>query len=43
VSVDACGTAWPDIWLHEGFATWSEWIWSEHTGNKSAAQYFNQL
>ena len=36
-------TAWPDIWLHEGFATWSEWIWSEHTGNKSAAQYFKQL
>ena len=23
---------WPDIWLHEGFATWSEWIWSEHAG-----------
>ena len=22
-------TEWPDIWLHEGFATWSEWIWSE--------------
>jgi aminopeptidase N len=19
-------TQWPDIWLHEGFATWSEWI-----------------
>jgi len=34
---------WPDIWLHEGFATWSEWIWSEHTGNKSAAQWFKQL
>ena len=34
---------WPDIWLHEGFATWSEWIWSEYTGNKSAAQYFKQL
>ena len=33
---------WPDIWLHEGFATWSEWIWSERQGNKSAAQYFNQ-
>ena len=29
-------TPWPDIWLHEGFATWSEWIWSEHEGNKSA-------
>ncbi len=28
---------WPDIWLHEGFATWSEWIWSERTGGESAA------
>ena len=36
-------TTWPDIWLHEGFATWSEWIWSEYQGNKSGAQWFNQL
>ncbi len=36
-------TQWPDIWLHEGFATWSEWIWSEHEGNKSAAQSFKEL
>ena len=36
-------TQWPDIWLHEGFATWSEWIWSEYQGNKSAAQWFKQL
>ncbi len=36
-------TTWPDIWLHEGFATWSEWIWSEYNGNKSAAQWFKQL
>jgi aminopeptidase N len=36
-------TTWPDIWLHEGFATWSEWIWSEYQGNKSAAQWFHQL
>ena len=36
-------TQWPDIWLHEGFATFSEWIWSEHEGNKSAAQWFKQL
>jgi aminopeptidase N len=36
-------TEWPDIWLHEGFATWSEWIWSEHNGNKSAQQYFDTL
>ena len=34
---------WPDIWLHEGFATWSEWIWSEHLGHKSAHQFFNNL
>jgi aminopeptidase N len=36
-------TLWPDMWLHEGFATWSEWIWSEHDGRKSAHQYFNTL
>jgi aminopeptidase N len=36
-------TEWPDIWLHEGFATWSEWIWSEKQGNKTAAQWFKQL
>ena len=34
-------STWPDIWLHEGFATWSEWIWSEHTGQKSAQQFFD--
>jgi aminopeptidase N len=36
-------TQWPDIWLHEGFATWSEWIWSEHSGNKTAQKYFDNL
>jgi aminopeptidase N len=34
---------WPDIWLNEGFATWSEWIWSERNGGKSAAQSFDEL
>ena len=34
---------WPDIWLHEGFATWSEWIWSEHQGRESAHQTFRKL
>jgi aminopeptidase N len=34
-------STWPDMWLHEGFATWSEWIWSEHTGQKSAQQFFD--
>ncbi|HET8873475.1 MAG TPA: M1 family metallopeptidase [Gaiellaceae bacterium] len=36
-------TDWPDIWLHEGFATWSEWIWSEYSGNKTAQKYFDNL
>ena len=36
-------TEWPDIWLHEGFATWSEWIWSEHNGQKSAHHWFKTL
>jgi len=36
-------TRWPDIWLHEGFATWSEWIWSEHNGRESAHQSFQDL
>jgi aminopeptidase N len=36
-------TQWPDIWLHEGFATWSEWIWSEHSGQKTAQKYFDNL
>ena len=27
---------WRDIWLHEGFACYSEWLWSEHSGGPSA-------
>jgi aminopeptidase N len=27
---------WKDIWLNEGFACYSEWIWSEHSGGTSA-------
>jgi aminopeptidase N len=32
---------WPDIWLHEGFATWSEWIWDERHGGPSAQEVFD--
>ena len=33
---------WPDIWLHEGFATFSEWIWSERHGGQTAQQTFDK-
>jgi aminopeptidase N len=36
-------TVWSDIWLNEGFATWSQWIWSEHNGGKTAEQWFKDL
>lgn len=29
---------WQDIWLHEGFACYAEWLWSEHSGLGSAAE-----
>ena len=33
---------WRDIWVNEGFAEFSAWMWSEHTGQKSAQSYFNR-
>jgi aminopeptidase N len=27
---------WRDIWLHEGFACYCEWLWSEESGSLSA-------
>jgi aminopeptidase N len=30
-------THWRDIWLHEGFACYAEWLWSEESGGDSAA------
>jgi aminopeptidase len=27
---------WRDVWLHEGFACYAEWLWSENSGGPSA-------
>lgn len=34
---------WPQIWLNEGFATWSEWYYAERHGRRSAADIFRRL
>ena len=31
--------SWRDIWLHEGFACYAEWLWSEASGGRSAHQH----
>jgi len=28
--------SWSDIWLHEGFACYCEWLWSEESGGRTA-------
>lgn len=30
---------WRDIWLHEGFACYAEWLWSENSGGPSADEH----
>jgi len=30
---------WRDIWLHEGFACYAEWLWSEHSGGRTAGEW----
>ncbi|MFB1294511.1 M1 family metallopeptidase [Mycobacterium sp. pW049] len=30
---------WRHIWLHEGFACYAEWLWSEHCGERSTDEW----
>jgi hypothetical protein len=34
---------WSDLWLNEGFATYAEWLWSEHQGGETPQALFDDL
>ena len=34
---------WQHIWLNEGFATYAEWLWSEHEGSATTQESFEYL
>ncbi len=34
---------WPEIWLNEGLATWSQWYYQEHHGGPPVARTFKRL
>jgi aminopeptidase N len=34
---------WTDIWLNEGFATYSEWLWGEHREQATADERFAEI
>jgi aminopeptidase N len=34
---------WQDIWLNEGWATYTEWLWSEHQGRDTAQASFDAV
>ena len=34
---------WPNIWLNEGFATWTQWYFAEQHGGRTAQSVFAEL
>lgn len=34
---------WPEIWLNEGLATWTQWFYAERHGGPSAQRVFRRL
>ena len=34
---------WKHIWLNEGFATYTEWLWSEKQGRATAQEIFENF
>ncbi|MCM2424414.1 M1 family metallopeptidase [Streptomyces sp. RKAG337] len=33
---------WQDMWLNEGFATYTEWLWDEQHGGESVQKHFDE-
>jgi aminopeptidase N len=34
---------WSDVWLNEGFATYAQWLWTQHEGGVSPKTTFDEL